>query len=200
MNSIVSKAYDQCPFIFSNNNTNLGNVNFRPDLNLACQENDNASFDTDPTAGIDINCLIPTLQNDLAATLSRTNSKIQHSFGFQPSTDPDYLSHQMTTQIKEKCRNKSDTYAAIISDPEIPTCQWHFVRNATDKSACFLSSLQKMANDIEKKGDQQINTLSMSTNKNADFLVANIRTLIMIFLIILIILILAYIICFNRTN
>ena len=141
---ITTQAYNDCPKLTANSTLNTSSVQFKP--NPTCQTSI-ASFG--PNAGVDSNCLVNSLYDRLYVELSALDSQTQKSYGY--SLDPANIKSQLTRQVIDTCINESSTVSAGIKDTIITSCDWHFVQNATKKSACVSNALQKIANELSVK-------------------------------------------------
>jgi hypothetical protein len=143
---LTTQAFNSCPQITASNTLDISNVQFLP--NSACKTS-SATFNQ--SAGIDATCLISSLQDSVATTLSSMDATTQGGFGIQASTSASNINSQISQQTINTCGAQSSTNAASIKDTIITACDWHFVQNATAKSSCQINALQKMANDVSVK-------------------------------------------------
>ncbi len=147
-NDLVTSAFNTCPSVSASNTINLNSVQFRPDMNPNCKT---SSLNISQTSGVESTCLISSLQDSLAKTISQMDAKTQGGLGLQASTNIADISNQLSQNVENSCGSQSATNAASISDTTITACDWHFVQNATAQSACTINALQKMANDVTSK-------------------------------------------------
>lgn len=144
-NDLVTKAFNSCPNVVASNTVNLSGVQFRPDLNPQCV---NPKFEINQSAGVEADCVIKSLQDSLAETVSKMSAESQGGFGFQASQTVSDIKTQIEQITENNCGNQSATNVADIKDTLVTACDWHFVQNATAKSSCKLDSLQKLTNEV----------------------------------------------------
>lgn len=149
---ITTHAFNACPKLTANSTMDISSVQFRP--NPTCQTSA-ATFDA--SAGVDSSCLVNSLQDRLVAELAILDSVTQQSFNLEPARDPANIKLQLSRQVDDACVDKSSTVSAAMKDTIITSCDWHFVQNATTKSACAANTLQEIANklSVKKQGLQQ---------------------------------------------
>lgn len=149
---ITTQAFSACPKLTANSTMDTSSVQFRP--NPTCHTSA-ATFDS--SAGVDSSCLVNSLQDRLSAELVVLDSVTQQSFGLEPTKDPTNIKLQLNRQVDDTCVDKSSTVSAAMKDTVITSCDWHFVQNATTKSACASNALQKIANklSVKKQGPHQ---------------------------------------------
>lgn len=145
---MVSVAYDNCPGITTNNSVNLNDVRYRPDLNPTCQA---STPMINQKAGVDHLCLVSSLQDNLAQALSTMDAQTQNKYGLNASTNIGNLKIQLHQQAQTACVAQNVTFAASVGDTTITSCDWHFVQNATARSACEINYLQRLANSMARK-------------------------------------------------
>lgn len=147
---ITTQAYNACPKLTANSTLDISTVQFRP--NPTCKTSA-ATFDS--SAGLDAACLVNNLQNRLASALATLDTQTQKGFGIDAIADmpPDTtdIKAQLTRQTEDVCGAKSTTNVVGIKGTVITSCDWHFVQNATEKSACVTNALQKIANEVSVK-------------------------------------------------
>jgi hypothetical protein len=144
---IVSEAYNKCPSVTASNTLILSGVQHRPDLNPKCDENSESIIDQ--KAAIDANCLLSSLQDTLASTVSTMDATAQGGLGIQASTNVSDIKTSLTTKAESDCADLSTTNLADIKDTMITSCKWHVVQDASVKTSCVINNLQKMANQVE---------------------------------------------------
>lgn len=147
---ITTQAYNACPKLTANSTLNISTVQFRP--NPTCKTSA-ATFDS--SAGLDATCLVNNLQNRLASALATLDTQTQKGFGIDTAangiSDVTDIKAQLTRQTEDVCGAKSTTNVVGIKDTVVTSCDWHFVQNATEKSACVTNALQKIANEVSVK-------------------------------------------------
>lgn len=142
-NTLTSEAYNSCPNITASNTANISGVSFKP--NPGCV---NPQFLVNQSAGIDANCLITSLQDSLAQTISKLDAKSQAGLGFSASTNVNDIKTQIKQMVKNTCGNQSSTNVANINDTIITACDFRIVQNATDQSSCSINALQKQVDSV----------------------------------------------------
>ena len=128
----ITKSYQQCPRIHVRDSTNIGYMNFRPDLSLNLNCPLNSNFNSQQNTGIDANCLVDALVTNISEELGESKLKIRDKF-------------------MAKCSNRSPTWVASIVDTVVPICDARIVQGATDMSSCMINSMQKSLIDEAKK-------------------------------------------------
>ena len=144
---IVTEAYNSCPNIAVSNTVNMQGVNFRPDLNPNCTGD--TSFDISQTAGVDATCVITSMQDSLAKTLSTMDAEALGGLGFSGTSNILDIKNELSQKVENDCGNQSVTNVADIKDTTVTSCNMRVVQNASAKSSCTINSLQKIANDLE---------------------------------------------------
>ena len=157
---IVTEAYNSCPNIAVSNTVNMQGVNFRPDLNPNCTGD--TSFDISQTAGVDATCVITSMQDSLAKTLSTMDAEALGGLGFSGTSNILDIKNELSQKVENDCGNQSVTNVADIKDTTVTSCNMRVVQNASAKSSCTINSLQKIANDLEanSKSKAQGSTLA----------------------------------------
>lgn len=143
---ITSISYNICPKLTANSTLDTSTVQFRP--NPTCKASA-ATYDS--SAGVDSKCLVMNLQNRLADAFAEEDPLTQQGFGLKPTTDPTDIKLQLMQQVERKCGTQSDVVAASLRNTIVSSCDWHFVQNATTKSACESNALQEIANQLSVK-------------------------------------------------
>jgi len=128
---VITKSYNQCPYIHVRDSTNINYMNFRPDLSLNPNCAPNSNFRAEQKNGIDGNCLVGALATNIAKLLSEKKSNIRDKFMAQ-------------------CAHKDPTHVASIIDTVIPICNARIIQGATDMTSCMINSMQNFAIDEKK--------------------------------------------------
>ena len=185
LDDIITQSYNDCPKVFPTDTTNLGGVHFIP--GPFCHVDkvdkiDRSSFNINHGSGIDANCLLTKLQNNLANIVSKMDATSQHKIGIKPSNNPNNIHRQIHQITNDLCINKSPTRAANIGDTDITACRWHFVQNATDKSSCQINVLQDLASQLieQQRSVPTTNILDRFLDKYSKYLIISIIILIIL--------------------
>lgn len=156
-NNIISSSYAKCPNVSVGNILDISNLIHKP--NPACKK---SSFVINQKAGVEADCLLNSMQKNLAETLSKQDAKVQGGLGFQFSTNVNNLKNQIETKLEASCGNRSTTNKANISDTYIGACDFKYVAEASDKSSCEINLLQDTSSKLinEQKAEAEGLTLA----------------------------------------
>lgn len=145
--NITSKAYNSCPKVTSSNTADLNKVDF--EAPAYCGKD--SKFTVDQTAGVDANCLISNLQDQIASTVLAQQAEAKAGFGFAGASNIADVKTKLTQIVDNECKDVKSVNQTSINDTKVRACQFHFVQTANTKSACTINSLQKVANGITSK-------------------------------------------------
>jgi hypothetical protein len=148
MDDIIIQAYDSCPRIHIKDTTNMNNINLHPIYPCS----GNSQFRPKQTNGIDANCLIDSLIDNLTRYVNENrNSQLAKSVNFNHPVRP-----QIENLLKFKCSGKDPVHVVGISSTVVPVCDARVIQGATDLSSCMINSVTDMVlrnRKIRKKED-----------------------------------------------
>lgn len=148
----ISLAYVQCPRVQVKDSTNIGNANFRPDLNPRAKCSVYSNFKVSQQNGINANCLVNKLFQNLASYIKSADSKLKNYFGFKSTICGNRIGSDIEKQLRKKiiskCSNFNPAHVVPIQQVIVPTCDLRVVQGATDLSACMINSTEQLAIDI----------------------------------------------------
>ena len=148
----LSESYSQCPRIQVKDSTNIGNANFRPDLNPRANCSVSSNFKVLQQNGINANCLVDKLSQNISNYIKVSDSNVKNFFGFKSSVCTDQIGSDIDKQLRErimaKCQGKNPAHVVPIQQIIVPTCHLRVVQGATDLSACMINSMEQLIVDI----------------------------------------------------
>lgn len=155
---IISRAYNQCPRIHFRDTTNLSQINLQPDLNPLSECNNQSNPVPNQTNGIDGNCLIDSLIDEL------TKYAITNGIESIPKLKPfvniysenniqEYkiIKSGVNNMLRSMCPNKNPVLVYGVSQTIVPLCDPRGIQGATDLTSCMINKAQEIGFEINQK-------------------------------------------------
>jgi len=143
----ITKSYTDCPRVHITDTTNMMNINFRPDFNPFAQCKGSDNFRPRQTNGIEANCLINSLVNNLTRKLHPKFTKgLPHT---RLTRD------QVWDLVRSECQNRNPTFVVGRSQTVVPICDARVIQGATDLTSCMINYAQELATQLELQQRKQ---------------------------------------------
>jgi hypothetical protein len=147
-NDFSSSVYAGCAIPNAVNVTNLEDITYTQPAHCPPSSK---GLHIEQNAVLDAQCVINTLQKQLAETISKMESNAQAALGFAVSTNVNDIQNQISQKLTTKCEAASATNKVEIKGADVTACQLVVIQNATARMACQLDALQDLVNRVESE-------------------------------------------------
>jgi len=146
-NTLTTQAYNGCDPVQTLQNILIKGSTFKPDKVCGAS----SEFVVEQVSTIESECLINSLQESLVKTILEMSSSAQAGLGISISKVKSNIESQVSAIVNNKCSGERTDQILGIYDTVVTTCKVRLVQNATAKSKCQISNLQKLSADVQAK-------------------------------------------------
>lgn len=183
---ITTSSFSSCAGPVSSNKLELENISFRPDLNPACNDV-NTKWSVTQSATAESDCIISSLQDTTADTISKLDAETQAGLGYTYSNNKNDILTQINSKVENQCKGASSEQEASLKDITVTACQFEVIQDANLKSACTINTLQNIAN----QASNVVNAENKATSL-LELLFGSGTSWLILIIVIIIIIIIAY--------